>query len=136
MATYTSGTPTVQIGPVADGDYRIAVIGAQEKTSSAGNPMIELKHEVLGLIGGPDLPEGNLPRVYDNLVFTANASWKIDQFRAAIGEEVIDGQEVDIDADDLIGATLSAHIVVGKNQKGNNRNEIGAYIIAESKGPF
>ena len=136
MATYTSGTPTTHIGPVKDGDYRIAVIGAEEKTAKSGNSMIELKHEIIGPVGGEDYPEEGRPKVYDNLVFTPNAFWKIDQFRAAIGEDVTEGQEVDIDADALVGATLTAHITLGKNEKtGKDRNEIGAYILAED-GPF
>jgi hypothetical protein len=136
MASYTSGIPTTHTPPVKDGDYRIAVVNATERTSKAGNPMIELKHEILGPVGGSDFVEGGRPKVFDNLVFTANAAWKIDQFRAAIGEDVTEGEEVDVDADALIGATLTARIVLGKNDKGADRNEIGAYIIADEKGPF
>lgn len=137
MATYTAGTPTQFAGPVADGDYRLAVIGAEEKTSSSGNSMIALKHEIIGPVGGKDLPESGRPHVYDNLVFTPNAFWKIDQFRAAIGEDVVEGQEVDIEADALLGATLTAHVTLGKNEKtGKDRNEIGAYLIPEDGGPF
>lgn len=134
MASYTSGTPTTTtlIGPVPDGDYRLAVVSAIEKTASTGNPMIELKHEIIGPVGGDDFPEGRRPWVFDNLVFTPNAAWKIDQFRSAIGETVVEGEEVEIIADDLLGAVLTARIVVGKNQRtGKDRNEIGAYIIQD-----
>ena len=131
MASYTASTPTQKsyAPPVPKGDYRIAVVGAEEKTAKSGNPIIELKHEILGPVNGPDFDEDKRPKVYDNLVFVASASWKIDQFRAAIGEEVVEGQEVDIEADALLGATLTAHIGLGKNQKGDDRNEIVSYII-------
>lgn len=137
MATYTSGTPSVHIGPVPKGDYKLVVIAAEEKTSGAGNPMIALKLEVLSPASGAEYPEGSCPKVYDNLVFTASSAWKIDQFRAAIGEEVVEGEEVNVDPDELIGAVLTAHIGLGKNDKGSDRNEIVAYIVKEDdKKPF
>lgn len=135
MPKYTAGAGSTRKDKVAAGEYNLAVKDAAEKTSSNGNPMIELKLDVLGPVNGDQFDEDSGPLIYDNLVFTQNAFWKIDQFRNAIGEEVKEGEEVDIDPDDLIGATLTAHVVVGKNDKGMERNEIGAYLTGEEN-PF
>jgi len=132
--TYTSGAGTQRRDKVRDGEYNIAVVGAEEKTSKSGNPMIELKIEVLGPIGGEQFEENTGPIIWDNLVFIDSCAWKIDQFRAACGEDVTEGEQVSIEADDLIGAALKGHIVTGQSNSGKERNEIGAYL--SSNEPF
>jgi hypothetical protein len=68
-----------------------------EKTSQNGNPMINLTMNIA-------LPNGNVgPKVFSRLVFTPKALPIIDGFRASCGDAVVDGEEVDIEADDLIG---------------------------------
>lgn len=134
MAKYIQGAQSSRIDMVEAGKYNLAIVSAEEKTSSNGNPMIKLKLEVLGPVVGEQFPEGTGPVVYDNLVFTQNAFWKIDQFRAACGEEVVEGEEIEIEADDLIGATLQGVLVVGANDKGKERNDVDSYISDD--GPF
>jgi hypothetical protein len=82
---------------VEPGIYQVEIVNAVEKLSQNGNEMIKVITKVV-------LPNGGVgPEIHDHLVFTAKASWKIDQFLASIGQAVIPGEEVSIDADDLSG---------------------------------
>jgi hypothetical protein len=82
---------------VTPGIYKVEVEKAVEKSSQAGNPMIKLECRVL--LGD----DGVGPILWDHLVFTPKASWKIDQFRASIGQAVVPGESVEIEAEDLVG---------------------------------
>lgn len=87
---------------VEPGKYQLEVVSAVEKASQAGNPMIKLICKVL-------LPNGDKgPEIHEHLVFTPKAAWKIDQFRAALGQAVVPGEEVTIEAEDFVGATAWA----------------------------
>jgi hypothetical protein len=88
---------------VEPGIYQLEIVNAVEKLSQNGNEMIKLITKVV-------LPSGGVgPEIHDHLVFTAKASWKIDQFLASIGQAVIPGEEVSIDADDLVGRHGPCH---------------------------
>ena len=96
MPSYNSKEPKefVRLEP---GIYQLTIADAVEKVSQNGNPMINLTLNVIlpgGLVG---------PKVFSRLVFTAKAAPIIDGFRASLGETVIDGQDVEIEAYDLIG---------------------------------
>jgi hypothetical protein len=126
MATYTSGpkqAPRTSLVP--SGEYLLEVLNAEDGVSEkSGNDKIELKFEVV-------LPDGEPgPIVYDTLVFVANAAWKIDQFRAAIGEEVVEGEEVEVNPDDFIGKRLRARLTQERDRtdKTKKRNRIGSYL--------
>lgn len=80
--------------------------------------MIELKLKVE--------PDG--PVFYDHLVFTESSFWKIDVFRAAIGETVIANEEIEIVADDLIGRQGRARLVV-EEYNGRKRNKVAAWLV-------
>ena len=56
-----------------EGDYDFVVDDAGEKESTKGNPMIELQLAIEH--------DGSCVLVFDHLVFTRNAFWKIDAFR-------------------------------------------------------
>jgi len=99
MPTYKASEPKpAGVYFVPPGIYNIEVASATEKTSQSGNAMIKLVCTILL----PDGSEG--PEVWDHLVFTAKASWKIDQFLASIGRAVIPGEDVEIEALDIVGA--------------------------------
>ena len=123
MPRYISGEESNRAKFHKEGNYLAAVIGAEEKTSSSGNEMIELKLEIIG----PDIDEGGGAIVYDYLVFSQNAAWKIDQFRAACGEKIIKGKEVEIEASDLEGKSVEVHLIV-EDFKGKKQNKVGDYI--------
>ena len=96
MPSYKSSEPKefVRIEP---GIYALRIADAVEKTSQNGNPMINLEMNII-------LPSGDSgPRVYSRLVFTPKAAPIIDGFRASLGEKVIDGEDVEIITDELIG---------------------------------
>ena len=80
--------------------------------------MIELKLRIQ--------PSGAI--LFDHLVFMDTAFWKIDAFRAATGETVGADQEVEIRADDLIGRTGRAKLIV-EEFKGRKRNKVGAWLL-------
>ena len=130
MASYISGQASKRTELHKEGNYLAVVIGAEEKTSAKGSEMIELKIEVVG----PDIDEGTGAILFDYLVFTEAAFFKIDQFRAACGETIVKGASVDIEADDLIGKSVEVRLVA-EEYKGVKRNKVGAYLAAEA-GPF
>lgn len=128
---YTTGKP--QEGGMAallePGDYRFKVVNATEKNArESGNPMIELEARVIN----PDGSEGR--KIYDNLVFTQSALWKVDQFMAAIGTHPGEGKSITIDAEDLVGREFRAKVKIGQNNKGQDRNEIESYLFGEEEG--
>jgi hypothetical protein len=121
MPSYRSSEPTARPDFVAAGDYTVEVIGAEESISQKShNEMIELKLKVE--------PSGAI--VFDNLVFTANAFWKIDSFRAATGETVTPDEDVEIVADDLIGRKGRARLIV-EEYNGKKRNKLAAWLLPQ-----
>jgi hypothetical protein len=68
------------------------------------------------------------PLVFDNLVFTTNAFWKIDQFRESTGEKLIPGQQVVFNADDCLDRKGHVILTVDTYQ-GRSRNKVAEYIV-------
>ena len=116
MPSYKASTPTERPDHVEPGDYEVEVIDAVETTSKNGHEMIELKLRT---------SEGSY--LYDFLVFIPSAFWKIDAFRAATGEPVQPDEEVDINADDLIGRTGTARLTL-EEYNGRKRNKVAAWL--------
>jgi hypothetical protein len=124
MPTYKSSEPTSRPDFVAAGDYTVEILNAEESVSKQGNDMIELKLRVE--------PAGSI--LFDSLVFTPNAFWKIDAFRAATGEKVVPDEEVSIECDDLIGRTGRARLVV-EEYNGRKRNKVAAWLLSQPAAP-
>lgn len=116
MPSYNASTPTERPDFVEPGDYKVEVIDATETVSKGGHEMIELK---LRTEAGSYF--------YDFLVFIPNAFWKIDAFRAATGEEVTPGDDVEITGDDLIGRAGTARLSV-EEYNGRKRNKVAAWL--------
>ena len=111
MPTYTTGHDET----LPDGIYDFEVIDATETTSKAGgNPMIELALMVHGPNGGSGI------RVFDRLVFTPKAFWKIGSFRIATGEKLVERQTVSIEASDCIDRTGKCSLI----SSWTNNNEV------------
>jgi hypothetical protein len=123
MPTYKSSEPTSRTEFVPAGDYFVEILNAEESISKQGNDMIELKLKIE--------PSGAL--CFDSLVFTPNAFWKIDAFRAATGEKVIPDEEVNIDCDLLIGRTGRARLIVDE-YNGRKRNKVTAWLVPQPAG--
>lgn len=117
MPSYRSSEPTARPDYVEAGEYTVEVLNAEETVSQKGSDMIELKLRVE--------PSGAI--MFDHLVFTETAFWKIDAFRAATGETVTPEQEVEIRGDDLIGRTGRAKLLV-EEFNGRKRNKVAAWL--------
>jgi len=120
MPTYNASTPTERPDHVEPGDHPVEVIDAVESLSRSGHEMIELK---LRTSAGSYL--------YDFLVFIPSAFWKIDSFRAATGEAVTPEADVEIVADDLIGRTGTARLIV-EEYNGKKRNKVAAWLALKA----
>ena len=118
MPSYKSGTPVPDTVP--PGEYEFEVINAVEEVSSGGNPMITMQLRVI--------PAGVV--VFDRLVFVDKQGnrMRIDSFRASIGENVVENEDVNVEADDLIGRKGRARLKVGE-WEGRKRNEVSAWLM-------
>jgi hypothetical protein len=116
MPTYKQAEPKSNAAYfVEPGTYPVEVVKAVEKESNAGNPMIKLDVQIL--LGKDALG----PIIWDHLVFVPKASWKIDQFLASTGRAVIEGEEVNIEADGLVG--LKGIAVIGEEPGEKNPDQ-------------
>ncbi|MCP4444908.1 MAG: DUF669 domain-containing protein [Myxococcales bacterium] len=96
MPTYkqSSSDAKTPIENLTPGRYGFEVIEASEVMAKSGNEMIKLNIKI-----------ANHPnRVYDNLVFTERAFWKIDQFLVGTGANLSEGAEVEVTADGVLGS--------------------------------
>ena len=113
MPTYTQTEPC-ETYFVEPGKYQVEITKGIEKKSQAGNIMIKLTCRVK-LADGSDGPE-----IAEHLAFTPKAAWKIDQVRQALGQAVVPGEEVSIEAEDFVG--MSAWVVLGEEPGSTNPN--------------
>ena len=117
---------------VEPGVYKMEVASAADKTSQNGNAMIKLVCKIL-------LPDGSAgPEVWDHLVFTSKAAWKIDQFLASIGRATVPGEDVEVDAIDLIGSVGVALIgeEPGQTNPDHKFNCIERWIFGDERERF
>lgn len=129
MPTYTQTEPK-PVYFVEPGKYKLEVVSAVEKLSQAGNPMIKVICKVI-LANGEKGPE-----IHEHLTFTPKAAWKIDQFRAACGQAVVPGEEVTIEAEDLVG--VSAWALLGEEEgtdNGHRFNKIERWMLPTESAP-
>ena len=118
MPSYKASEPSVAPEAVKPGEYHCEIINAEEgKSQSGGNSIISLK-----------LRLENEAVLYDRLVFTPSAFWKIDSFRAAIGQKVVPDEEVNIEADELVGKTARIR-VVNETYEGRQRSKVAAWLM-------
>ena len=120
MPSYRSGDAS-RPEYVNHGEYSVEITGAEETISKNKNDMIELRLKVA--------PDGVV--LFDHLVFADSSFWKIDAFRASIGEKVVPGEEIDIIADDLIGRTGKVRLIV-EDYQGRKRNKVAAWLVPQT----
>ena len=133
MPSYTQSEPkSGNAFFVEPGTYQVEVTKATEKVSQNGDPMISMTCEIRlanGAVG---------PTVWDNLVFTKKAAWKIDQFLASIGRAVVPGEEVIVEADDIVG--MSGVAVIGEEPGTTNPsrrfNTLERWVFGAEKDDF
>ena len=91
--------PTEAAQSYKAGFYPAKIVAAEEKYSKSGKPMFELTLEVdPGGIKTLDVKE--------YLLLEGNASWKIEQYLAAIGMQFGQGQNITVDANMFLGGRL------------------------------
>ena len=88
---------------IPEGDYSFSVVNATENTSSKDNEMIELEMQF-------DVGRSAPMIVYDRLVFTKKALFRIEGFCVATGHDFSKGELL---AGDCIGTTGIAHLGLG-----------------------
>ena len=120
MPSYKASTPTERPDFVEPGDHEVEIIDAVDTVSKSGHEMIELKLRTNA---------GSL--LYDFLVFTPNAFWKIDAFRASTGELVMPGEDVEITGEELIGRIGTARLIVDE-YNGRKRNKVTAWLTPKA----
>lgn len=109
--------------PVKSGKYPFTVVGATETQSKAGNDMISLELQV-------DIPDRDNPiKVFDYLVATPDALFKIEQFCMAVG---LDFGADELREDELIGLVGKADFVLGlPKENGNRYLQVKQYLKLE-----
>lgn len=114
-----SARGSFQLLPV--GDYDIEVIEAEERTSQKGNQMIALTLQARH-------PDGYDARVWDYLVSTPAAVFKIRMFCEAAGLEK-QFESGRLTAKDCLGAKTKARIIVEDGRDGfSDRNSVAEYV--------
>lgn len=104
---------TTRIEP---GIHEFTVVNAQETQSKAGNDMISLELQV-GDEGAT---------VFDNLVSTPKALWKIEQFCKCVG---LDFSRNELNETDCIGMAGKADFYLGEpKQNGKQYIEVAEYL--------
>ena len=129
---YTSSNEAPKSYHLPAGDYPVTIVEASETVSrSTGADMIKLTLDA-------ESPDGTQStKVFDYLVASASSAWKIDAFRRALGHEVVQGEPVELAAEDLVGRTLRARLKVEEfNGRANNKVEAWlAPLAASSNAP-
>jgi hypothetical protein len=111
-----------QGGLLPKGEYDFEVVEAYDKKSSAGNEMISLVLHVFD-------NEGNYHTVFDWLVSTDGAEYKVRHFCATTG--TLDKYDAgNLVADDCKELTGKAKIVIKKDKAGNypDKNGVSDYV--------
>ena len=67
---------------IADGSYKFQLSSAEPTVASTGNRMIKVASDIV------DDPQFSGRRIYDNIVLTPAAAWKLAQFAKALGIDV------------------------------------------------
>ena len=129
---YTSSNDAPKSYHLPAGDYPVTIVEASETVSrSTGADMIKLTLDA-------ESPDGTQStKVFDYLVASASSVWKINAFRRALGYEVVQGEPVELAAEDLVGRTLRARLKVEEfNGRANNKVEAWlAPLAASSNAP-
>jgi hypothetical protein len=115
---YVSTNAEIKARCVKPGEYLLTILEAVETISkSTGDEMIKLKLEV----------EGHGATLYEYLVSNGSSAWKIDSFRRALGERVVEGEEVEIDTRSLVGRQARAKLRV-ETYQGKDSNKVDYWL--------
>lgn len=102
------------------GIANFTIISASEKTSKAGNPMIEIKMHVWD-------SEGTQGQLLDWLVGAPEMAWKLKSFCQSIGNESL-YESGEISPLTLINKSGQLKIGLKKDNDGNDRPRVVGYV--------
>lgn len=114
-----------------DGIYDFAVLESKFKYSGSGNPMIELKLQIIH--------EGEQYNVFDNLIGTKNMAWKTKHFCETTGleKEYVDGKFDEHSCPKRRGTCAIGNVAARPKNDGTNamwkaKNEVQDYMSSSS----
>lgn len=118
-AVSTKGTFT----PVADGRYNVRIEGAEERTSEAGNPVINLKLEII------DDPKNKSRIVFDSITLTDSSLWKVKTLLEKVGSKLGESDNVEAKeiATELLFKKMSVYVYAQNDASGTPRNRVKDY---------
>jgi hypothetical protein len=106
--------------PLPEGTYEVVVASANHKTSLAGNPMLEVRLDVV------NDPIYSGRSVFDNIVLVPQAAWKLVSFLRALGIN----PSRQLDPSDWIGTPLQVDVIIDTYEvdgERRTRNKIAKY---------
>jgi hypothetical protein len=109
-----------QRDPLPEGTYEMVVATANHKVSQAGNPMLEIRLDVV------DDPIFSGRSVFDNIALVPQAAWKLVSFLQAAG--IKPSKQLDISR--LVGVPLQVDVVIDTYEVGGERrtrNKVAKY---------
>lgn len=101
--------------PVPAGDYLVEIEKVEEKTSKAGNAMLNF---TFNIVDGEY--EGR--KIFDLYVLTEKALWKLQDLFSALGRDV--SGMVSFHPEDLIGETFIANLMIQESPGYDPQNRI------------
>jgi hypothetical protein len=102
-----------------ESDYTLIVEKASEKVSKKGYPMLSITFGV----------EGRSEKIFEYLVFSDKdfCREKLTQFQRGLGIVVKEGDEIEIEAEDITGAEIQAHVKIQKDETFGDKNVVSYY---------
>lgn len=107
------------------GEYNFIVLEADKTYSSKGNPMIKVRLDLQGADGS----------VFDNLVLTDNAMFKVVTFFESVGVKK-KGEELNISIGDAVTKSIGMEgrcKIKHELYNGETRAKVDKYLIADGK---
>ena len=129
MPTYTQQEP--KAAPLTPGKHKVEIEGAELKISDrTNNEYIRLKCRIKNADGT------NGSTIFDNMVFTPKAAWKIDQVREALGFAIVPNETASVVPEDLLGRTGTVTVEFDEE---SGYHEVSRWVspkeLAEAKTP-
>ena len=87
--------------PLEEGVYHLQIAKVEETNSSAGNPMLKVEYNVLGVDGNRKL--------WDNYVLIDKCLWKVKELFDALG--IGTSALVEMDVSELVGMEVQAKVI-------------------------
>lgn len=109
--------------PPQPGVYPAVISEIEQTKSKAGNPMLKVTSKVTG-------KKYNGALLFDYIVLTESAQWKLDQFLQALGVTSSKKRKGSIDLDELVGESFKVR-VKGETYNDEYQARVGAYIQGE-----